>query len=214
MSNSEKVAVTTESNIEILFQRALDPLYAERPNRNGQLVSLHLARYGQSESWRPRSSKYAHIIEVPFNYIKNSYNIKGAFSLFNRQHRIVAGKLIDDLTKTSDVENFFLQATNLRAETNPYLYQYALNVAVRNHEALRINPPSLFIQMPSLFVDASVIAGAQAERNLRKKDTNVYYAIPKSGTATLAEVEHRLAYFREDIAGECLILHSIRIVTI
>lgn len=124
----------------------------------------------------------------------------GAFSLFNDNHRRIAGELIKIFMGASNLESFVSVAAFVKDRVNPYMFQYALSVASAHRKDARdIQQPSVVQVFPDQFVDPKVFRQLRAEATLVSPENRQVIDIPFNYTASDREEEQRLAYFREDI---------------
>ncbi|KAG8238619.1 hypothetical protein J437_LFUL018537 [Ladona fulva] len=97
-------------------------------------------------------------------------------------------------------EDFLSAAVYCRGRINPYMYVYALSVAILHRpdtKGLRL--PSLAEIFPDKYVDGGVFARAREESNVLQDGMRTPIELPKDYTASDLEEEHRVAYFREDL---------------
>lgn len=92
---------------------------------------------------------------------------RGAFSLFVEKHRDIAGKLIDVFVKVPDASSLVGIATYARDRLNPYLFQYALSVAIQHRPDTKDVPiPSILDLFPDQFVDPSTFPKLREEGSI------------------------------------------------
>ncbi|KAG8238622.1 hypothetical protein J437_LFUL018540 [Ladona fulva] len=97
-------------------------------------------------------------------------------------------------------EDFMAVAVYARERVNPYLYVYALSVAILHRpDAKGIQLPPLSEMFPEKYVDGSLFSRAREEANILNEQQRLPLEIPMDYTATDLEPEHRVAYFREDL---------------
>lgn len=144
------------------------------------------------------------------------------FSLFIPRHRKLAAQVIDVFTSKVNLNErkinifrfvyFFifteaktideLQAVAVysRDRLNPFLFNYALSVAILHRDDTKDLQLPLFVEtFPEKFVDAKVFSKIREESFLIPDGLRKPIEIPKSYTASDEEIENRLWYFREDI---------------
>lgn len=126
------------------------------------------------------------------------------FSVHVPAHRKAAARLISALLDAKSNADMLVLAMRSRETVNPQLFQYALSVAVLHRPGLsRLRPPSLLSTMPGKFLSGATLrkcfdqANLYAESQAQRRET-VVEKIAQS--ATDADPEHKLAYFREDWA--------------
>ncbi|XP_030760912.1 phenoloxidase 1-like [Sitophilus oryzae] len=122
------------------------------------------------------------------------------FSLFLPKHRTYAGRMIDIFLGVRNVEDLLSVAAYARDRVNPYLFNYALSVALLHREDTQdLDVPSIITSFPDKYVDSKVFEKAREEANIVPEGSRMPIEIPKDFTASDLEEEHQLAYFREDI---------------
>ena len=73
-------------------------------------------------------------------------------------------------------EDFMSLAVYCRDRVNPYLYQYALSIALLHRSDTKNYPiPSHLTSFPELFMDRSVFAQARGEENIVPQGSRVIY---------------------------------------
>ncbi|XP_026677618.1 phenoloxidase 1-like [Diaphorina citri] len=83
---------------------------------------------------------------------------------------------------------------------NPYMYIYALSVAILHRPDCKEIPLPAFAEvLPDKFMDKSVFVRLREEANLVDEGSRVPFEISKDYSASDLDEEHRVAYFREDI---------------
>lgn len=87
-----------------------------------------------------------------------------------------------------------------RDRVNPYLFHYALAVALLHRPDTKdLAIPNLIETFPNKFVDSKVLGRLREETYVvDRPDNRQAIEIPRDYTASDLEVEHRLWYFRED----------------
>ncbi|XP_065201970.1 phenoloxidase 1-like [Planococcus citri] len=205
MSSSQAVPIDAVNH---LFERPTEPLF----NRKGGDGSV---QFVIPDSYYP--DKYKGVpIQVDTRGPATTYNIKAlstlpnlsqisalpyntSFSVFNDFHRSCATKLID-LLLDAKAEDFISLASYCRDRVNPYLYQYALSIALLHRTDTKNFPiPSHLSSFPELFMDRSIFAQAREEENIVPQGSRRPIEIPRDYTSSDLELEHLLAYFREDV---------------
>ncbi|KAE8573783.1 Putative prophenoloxidase [Halyomorpha halys] len=122
------------------------------------------------------------------------------FSLFDPHHRTLAAKLIDIFAGIKDLEEFQSAVVYARDRLNPYLYIYALSVVIYHRpDTKHLNLPPLVIVFPEKFVNKGFFIRAKEELALFKEEEREIIEIPMYYTASNLDLEHRVAYFREDL---------------
>ncbi|KAL1459426.1 hypothetical protein WDU94_011408 [Cyamophila willieti] len=129
-----------------------------------------------------------------------SLDRRGSFSLFIPQHRDCANNLISALMKQPSFEDFQSLGVYCRDRCNPYMYIYALSVAILHRADCKEIPlPSFAEVLPEKFMDKSVFVRMREESNLVEPGSRIPLEVPKDFSASDLDEEHRVAYFREDI---------------
>lgn len=122
------------------------------------------------------------------------------FSLFIPLHRRAAGRLIEILMGMRTVDDLVSMCTACRERVNPYLFNYALSVTLLHRADTRnLQVPPLFEAFPDKFVDGAIFGRARQESELFLAGSRQPLEIPMDYTASDLDIEHRLAYFREDL---------------
>ncbi|KAJ8971928.1 hypothetical protein NQ314_000471 [Rhamnusium bicolor] len=99
-----------------------------------------------------------------------------------------------------NVDDLLSVAVYARERVNPYLFNYALSVALLHRpDTQDLDLPSFIRSFPDKYVDAKVFSQAREEAVVVPENSRMPIEIPKDYTASDLETEHRLAYFREDI---------------
>ncbi|XP_046387013.1 phenoloxidase 2-like [Ischnura elegans] len=122
------------------------------------------------------------------------------FSLFLPWHREMATRLIEIFMGMRTYEDFLAVSVYARDRVNPYMYIYAMSVAILHRPDTRgLQLPPMSEILPEKFVDGGVFDRAREQSNVRNEGTRVPIEIPRDYTASDLEEEHRVAYFREDV---------------
>ncbi|XP_071448698.1 phenoloxidase 2-like [Hetaerina americana] len=122
------------------------------------------------------------------------------FCLFLPYHRDMATRLIEIFMQPASFEDMQAVAVYARDRVNPFMYVYALSVALLHRPDTRgIQLPPLNEIFPAKFVDGGVFDMAREQSNVRTEETRMPLEIPRDYTASDLEEEHRVAYFREDV---------------
>ncbi|KAJ3650840.1 hypothetical protein Zmor_016918 [Zophobas morio] len=200
----------TKKNLALLFERPREPVFIAKgdkktvfdvPNEylNDRYKPLGVSlsnRFAEDAEERVQVKK---ISIPPFGEILELERDEN-FSLFIPKHRRVAGKLIDIFLGMRNVDDLLSVATYARDRVNPYLFNYALSVAILHRpDTQDIDLPTFIESFPDKYVDAKVFAKAREEATVVPEGSRTPIEIPKDYTASDLEVEHRLAYFREDL---------------
>nr|ACZ97553.1 prophenoloxidase subunit 1 [Plutella xylostella] len=122
------------------------------------------------------------------------------FSLFVPKHRRMAAKLIDIFMGMRDVEDLQSVCSYCQLRINPYMFNYCLSVAMLHRPDTKgLSPPTLVETFPDKFMDPKVFRRARETSTTAPAGDRMPVLIPVNYTASDAEPEQRMAYFREDI---------------
>ncbi|KAL0868113.1 hypothetical protein ABMA27_008748 [Loxostege sticticalis] len=122
------------------------------------------------------------------------------FSLFIQKHREMAGSLIDTFVGMRNVEDLTSLCTYCQLRINPYMFNYCLSVALLHRDDTKgLNMPTVVQTFPDKFMDPKVFRQAREVSNVQQVGNRMPVVIPSNLTASDAEPEQRVAYFREDI---------------
>mgnify|MGYP005983977301 FL=1 len=120
------------------------------------------------------------------------------FSLFIPKHRRLAGKLIDIFWNMPDLDHLLFTAMCARDCLNPYLFHYALTVAMLHRPDTKDMAVPTFVEFfPDKFVDAKALAELKDQAILISENSRKPIEVTEE--VSDKEVEHRLMYFREDM---------------
>ncbi|KAG8238621.1 hypothetical protein J437_LFUL018539 [Ladona fulva] len=122
------------------------------------------------------------------------------FSLFIPRHREMGSRLIDIFMGMRTFDDFLAVSVYARDRVNPYLFVYALSVAILHRPDTKgLQLPPLTEIFPEKYVDGGLFERAREESSILSEGARVPIEIPLDYTATDLEEEHRVAYFREDL---------------
>lgn len=203
-------ANSDNQDIKYLFERPFEPLFTKRDKGKVAFdVPVEYLTNRYKEIGPELTSRLGEDVErtVPLRPITlpnldfaAAVRQRGPFSLFNKKHQEIAGRLVQIFLAAPDAASFLSTAAYVKDRVNPYLFQYALSVATQHREDTRnVNMPSVVQQFPDQFIDASVFPRAREEGTLVPEQNRRPVEIPMNFTASEREEEQRLAYFREDI---------------
>lgn len=103
---------------------------------------------------------------------------------------------ISGLRSVDDLQSVAVYA---RDRLNPYLFNYALSVALLHRPDTKDLPlPKFFEIFPDKYVDSKVLQKVREEATVVPDGSRIPIVIPRDYTASDLEPEHRLWYFRED----------------
>ncbi|XP_063218970.1 phenoloxidase 1-like [Bacillus rossius redtenbacheri] len=193
-----------------LFDRPLEPVFMPKGD-NEKGVVFDVTADGLADRYKPIASQIInrfgedadHIsvqrITLPDLSIPMQIGRREQFSLFIPKHRRIAAHLITIYLGMRTESDFMSAAVYTRDVLNPYLYNYALSVAILHRPDTRNLPiPPLHEVFPEKYMDSRVLGRLKEELNIVDAGSRVPLVIPQDYTASNLEVEHRLAYFRED----------------
>ncbi|KAL1138896.1 hypothetical protein AAG570_008958 [Ranatra chinensis] len=122
------------------------------------------------------------------------------FSLFIPSHHRMAASLINTFMGLRTLDDFMSVAAYARDRVNPYMFMYAMSVAILHRKDTKnLNFPSFHEIFPDKYVDGELFARAREESNVVPENQRMPLEIPVDYTASDLEFEHRIAYFREDL---------------
>ncbi|XP_013143832.1 PREDICTED: phenoloxidase subunit 1-like [Papilio polytes] len=122
------------------------------------------------------------------------------FSLFIPRHREISGKLIDIFLNMRNVEDLISICSYCQLRINPYMFNYCLTVALLHRKDTKgLSIPNLTQTFPDKFIDPKVFNRMRSAASVNTTGQRLPVVIPRNYTASDAEPEQRLAYFREDI---------------
>ncbi|CAK1590404.1 unnamed protein product [Parnassius mnemosyne] len=125
------------------------------------------------------------------------------FSLFLPKHQEMATEVIDALLRVPEnqLQEFLSTCVYARVNLNPQLFNYCFSVALMHRNDTRnVRIQNFAETFPSKFMNSKVFAQAREVAAVVPKTLpRTPIIIPRDYTATDLDVEHRLAYFREDI---------------
>ncbi|XP_072934536.1 phenoloxidase 1-like [Epargyreus clarus] len=125
------------------------------------------------------------------------------FSIFLPAHQEMADEVIDVLMKVpeNNLQQFLSTCVFSRVNLNPQLFNYCYSVAIMHRRDTRNIPVNNFAEsFPSKFMDSKVFAQARESAAVAAQGgPRIPIIIPRDYTATDLDVEHRIAYWREDL---------------
>ncbi|XP_053962924.1 phenoloxidase 2-like isoform X1 [Anastrepha ludens] len=198
-----------QKNLLLLFDRPIEPIFVQK----GKDEVFDVPDKFLTDRYRPISnevqSRFAEKVEqripvrditIPDLRVPMSLPRDAQFSLFIPAHRRMAGHLIDIFMDASSIEDLQSIAVYARDRLNPYLFNYALSVALLHRKDTRgLNIPPLVLNFPDKFVDSRIFRQIREEVFVVPDGSRRPIIIPSDYTACDLDPEHRLWYFREDI---------------
>ncbi|XP_068086719.1 phenoloxidase 1 [Anabrus simplex] len=202
------------SNLQYLFEHPGEPIFQHRGSE-GHIIFDIPAEYYSSRylpmatelmnRFGPTSMPNATAIRVPRIEIPDlsfpmELGRREPFSPFIPYHRQMAHRLVEVFMGMRTYADFVSLLVFCHEHINPGMYQYAMSIAIfhRNDTGGAI-VPSIANVFPDKFVDGAVFSRCREEANMVPVENRIPIEIPQDYTATNVEIEHRLAYFREDI---------------
>ncbi|XP_063707043.1 phenoloxidase 2-like [Culicoides brevitarsis] len=200
-----------KKNLLLMFERPREPIFAKK----GDNVIFSVPENFLTERYKPigtqLSNRFGDVreeirvsnISLPDMRPVMALGRNEQFSLWIPRHRKIAGRLIDIFIGMRTVNDLQSAAAYARDRVNPYLFQYALAVALLHRPDTKNVPlPSLAESFPDKFVDSAIFNKLREEtfvNNEENAQMRVPIEIPRDYTASDLDPEHRLWYFREDL---------------
>ncbi|XP_075167145.1 phenoloxidase 2-like [Haematobia irritans] len=139
-------------------------------------------------------------IDMPDLSIPMSLPRDELFSLFVPRHRQVAGRLIDIFMGMRSIDELLSVAAYARDRVNPFLFVYAISVALLHRRDTKgLDLPSFAQIFPEKYMDSKVFRKAREEVSVVPEGSRMPIIVPRDYTASDLDPEHRLWYFREDM---------------
>ncbi|XP_061400199.1 phenoloxidase 2-like [Musca vetustissima] len=202
--------MTDKKNLLLLFDRPTEPVFMQKgktstvfdvpdkylTKRYERLGNEIQSRFGEKAEQRVPVRE----ISLPDLRIPMSLGRDEQFSLFVPRHRRIAGRLIDIFVGMRTVDDLLSVAVYARDRVNPYLFNYALSVALLHREDTKgLDLPSFAQNFPDKFVDSQVFRQVREEATVVPDGSRMPIVVPRDYTASDLDPEHRLWYFREDM---------------
>ncbi|XP_076646001.1 phenoloxidase 1-like [Halictus rubicundus] len=199
-----------KSGILYLFDRPAEPVYVPKGEKK---VAFNIPKDYLSDRYRPvatqifnrfsdetESKLQVKQITLPDLKFPMQLGRREPFSIFIPSHRKYAGRLIDIFMGMRTYDDLLSVAVYCRDRVNPYMFIYALSVAILHRPDTKDLPiPPLTEVFPNKFVDGGIFTRAQEEANLVPPGSRIPIEIPRDFSASDLDEEHRVAYWREDI---------------
>ncbi|EDS29448.1 prophenoloxidase [Culex quinquefasciatus] len=197
-----------KKNLLLLYDRPREPIFMGKGKAIFDVPDNYLTdryrpigpeiqnRFGdQAEERIPVRS-----IALPDLRIPMSLGRQEQFSLFIPRHRKIAARLIDIFMGMRNIDDLQSCAVFARDRINPYLFNYALSVALlHRRDTKNLDIPSIVEVFPDKYIDSKVFEQVREEATVVPEGMRMPIVIPKDFTASDLDEEHRLWYFREDI---------------
>lgn len=199
------------NNLLLLFQKPREPLFTPR---NGGRTGFDVPESFFTDRYRPigttLSTRFGAnvtnkvalrpLAALPNLEFTSNLNRSGGFSLFNQNHKGMAGQLTKMFMDQPDAASLLSFAAYIKDRVNVYLFQYALSVAVQHRDDTKdITLPSVVNMFPDQFVDPSAFPQAREEGSIVGQGDRQFIRIPLEFTSSERDIEQRMAYFREGI---------------
>nr|Q8I6K2.1 RecName: Full=Phenoloxidase 2; AltName: Full=Prophenoloxidase-II; Flags: Precursor [Holotrichia diomphalia]BAC15602.1 prophenoloxidase-I [Holotrichia diomphalia] len=122
------------------------------------------------------------------------------FSLFIPKHRNLSAKLINIFLQAENPKHLLSIACYAHDRVNPYLFIYALSVAlIHRKDTKSLKIPNQIQTFPDKYFDSQVFSQGKEEMTVVPQGLRRPIEIPRDYTASDLEEEHRVAYWREDL---------------
>lgn len=198
-----------KKNLLLLFDRPKEPVFMEKGHKTvfdvpDNFLTDRYKPIGTEVQNRAGENAEKRIpvrnISIPNLRIAMSLGRNEQFSLFIPRHRRIAGNLIDIFMGLRSIDDLQSVAVFARDRVNPFLFNYALSVALLHRPDTKgINLPLFSESFPEKYVDSTVFTQVREEATVVQEGSRMPIVIPTDYTASNLEPEHRLWYFREDM---------------
>lgn len=201
-----------KNDLLLLFDRPTEPVFMGKTldagitTRSFEVPTNYLPKEYQSigvqlaSRWSGDDKIQVTNIALPDLSIPMQLGRRENFALFIPRHRAIASKLIDIFMGMRNVADLTSVAVYARDRLNPYLFNYALSVALLHREDTKgIELPNFMQSFPGKFVDSAIFSRAREAVSVVPDEVRTPIIIPREYTASDLDPEHRVAYFREDI---------------
>ncbi|XP_026501330.1 phenoloxidase 1-like [Vanessa tameamea] len=200
----------------LLFDRPNEPMVSLKGDRKAlfQLTDQHLGDQYKSNGIEINNRFGEEATEViPLKELRKIPEFKKArqlptdseFSILLPAHQEMADEVIDELLAVPEnqLQDLLSMCVYARVNLNPQLFNYCYSLALMHRPDTRNVPIQNFAEtFPSKFVDSQVFSQARETARVAARAADaprIPIIIPRDYTATDLDIEHRLAYFREDI---------------
>ncbi|CAO1425782.1 unnamed protein product [Diamesa serratosioi] len=198
-----------KKNLLLLFDRPQEPVFMEKGENN---TVFDVPDNFITDRYRPLGNELQNRfggdsdripvknIAIPDLSIPLQLGRHEQFSLFIPKHRKISSRLIEIFMGVRSIGDLQSVAVYARDRLNPYLFNYALSVAILHRPDTRdLNIPLFAESFPEKFMDSKVFQRIREEATIVPVGQRMSVTIPRDYTASDLEPEHRLWYFREDI---------------
>ncbi|XP_044743292.1 phenoloxidase 1-like [Chrysoperla carnea] len=197
-------------NLKLLFERPTEPMFMPKGDTKTtfKVPKNYLASRYQpiGQSLQSRFGEEAdNQITVKKISLPNTRQIeqlgrREPFSLFIPFHQELAAHLIKIMMGMQNVADLMSLCCYVRDRINPFLFNYALSVAMLHRPDTRgTDIPNFAETFPEKFVDSAIFGKARAEAAIIPEGSREPIVLPRDYTASNLEPENRIAYFREDL---------------
>ncbi|XP_063832839.1 phenoloxidase subunit 1-like [Ostrinia nubilalis] len=204
------MAEEARRNLMLFFDRPTEPCFMQKgddktvfqlpdhyyPDKYKALSTTLSDRFGTDDARIVQVSN----IGLPDLSLPKQLPYNEQFSLFIQKHREMAGSLIDTLVGMRNIEDLTSVCSYCQLHINPYMFNYCLAVALLHRDDTKgFNVPTVVQTFPDKFMDPKVFRRAREVSNVVTTGPRMPVVIEQNYTASDAEPEQRVAYFREDI---------------
>ncbi|XP_005179890.1 phenoloxidase 2 [Musca domestica] len=203
-------SMADKKNLLLLFDKPTEPVFMEKgktptvfdvpdkflTDRYRPIGNEVQSRFGERAEQRvPVRDITLPDLRIPMSLARDEQ-----FSLFIPRHRRIAGRLIDIFVGLRSIEDLQSVAVYARDRVNPFLFNYALSVALLHRPDTKgLDLPSFAQSFPEKYVDSKVFRQAREEASVVPEGSRMPIVVPRDYTASDLDPEHRLWYFREDM---------------
>ncbi|KAL7300486.1 hypothetical protein TKK_0006488 [Trichogramma kaykai] len=199
-----------EKSLLLLFDRPYEPVYVPKgenrisfdipsnylPERYKDIGDRILNRFGNDAL----SSVPIKNIAIPDLSVPLSLSRRETFSHFLPAHRKMATRLTELFMGMRTLEDLVSLAAYCRDRVNAQMFVYSLSVAILHRpDTKHLSVPQLAEIFPDKYMESSIFHRAREEANVVPAGSRTPIEIPLDYTATDADPEHRVAYWREDV---------------
>ncbi|XP_044739629.1 phenoloxidase 1-like isoform X2 [Chrysoperla carnea] len=203
MSNGNK-------DFELFFDRPTEPVFVAKGDRKAVFdvpsnyltnrykpLSVSLtSRFGEDAAERIPIKK----ISLPNTSEIEKFPRREPFTVFIPYHRELAAQLINIMIGMKNTDDLKSLCAYIRDRCNPFLFNYALSVALLHREDTQgVNIPNFMQSFPEKYLDSAIFARAREEATVVPEGQREPIELPRDYTASDLEPENRLSYFREDL---------------
>lgn len=193
--------MANKQNLLLLFDRPLEPVFMPKGANKARFDvpnSLLADKYKNNVDIENRFGDSNEVIPVRANISIPNLRIPMElgrdehFSLFIPRHRRSASHLINIFMGLRSIDDLQTVAVYARDRVNPYLFHYALAVALlHRNDTKGVTVPSFAQYFPEKYVDSKVFRAIREETNVPDPGSRMPIVIPRDYTASDLEPEHR-----------------------